>query len=524
MISQTELKTQFKISTRYSDKPIDGTGTKQGMPVYPLTKTLVQEAVEEVNNIKTITNYIDKIILAKTTKPIEHDKLRDYQKQDVAAMLRFKRMGLFNEQRLGKTPTVLTTLANIKDEIRTLIIAPKSTHIQWEQETNNWYTNSVKRIRGQKTQRISYYSDASTKVFITTYETAHIDYEYLKNIINCVVLDEAHRIRNYKGMTSKSSPQFTKSIVRLARNSDYVYALTGTPSPNYSHQVFPLLHILYPSTFPSYWGFINYYYSTNTIYTKTGEVEEIGEFQNEFKQQELTEFLNNNCIQRKRKDHMDWLPDTDIKIINLELDKKLRKWYNELYTTWECKELGIDCPNKLTLIHKLLKLSSDMLNGPKTQFILDYIKDYPDEQIIIVTPHTSYLKELHKLIPNSKIMIGDTTTKARGLLKQQFNDKEYQVLLGNVDVIKEGVTLEQGNTIIVVTPSFVCSDNAQAYDRIVPTNKELAITKEKQQIIKLVCKDTIDEYLETQLNLKKSSADIVNNFISYERKENSKSE
>ena len=56
------------------------------------------------------------------------------------------------------------------------------------------------------------------------------------------------------------------------------------------------------------------------------------------------------------------------------------------------------------------------------------------------------------------------------------------------------------------------SDNIQLYDRIIPTSEEVAITKNKQQIIKLVCKDTIDEYISEQLALKKSSADIVNNF------------
>ena len=491
------------------------------MYVYPLTRTLAREYIQGEDNVKTICNYLDRISNWRKNASIEHPQLRDYQKQDVAVMLRFKRIGLFNEQRLGKTPTVLVTLANIKDDITTLIVAPKSTHIQWEQETNNWYTNSVKRIRGPKKQRISYYNDTSTKVYITTYETAHIDYEYLKDKINCIVLDEAHRIRNFRGMLSKRSPAFTKSIVRLAKKAEYVYPLTGTPAPNYSYQIFPLLHILYPSTFPSYWGFINYYYKTEIIYTKNDEVTEIGSFQNQQKEDEFTEFLNNNCIQRKRKDHMDWLPDTDIKIINLELDKTLRKWYNELYSTFECKELGISCPNKLTLIQKLLQLSSDMLDGPKTEFILDYLKDYPEEQVIIITPHTSYLKKLQKLIPDSRIMIGDTTSKQRGILQNQFNNKEYKVLLGNVDVVKEGIKLEQGSTIIVTTPSFVYAENEQAFDRIVPTNKELALSKEKQQVIKLVCKDTIDEYLETQLTLKKSSADIVNNFITKERKENS---
>ena len=513
MISQVELRTQFKLLIKYNQP----TGTHNNELVYPLTKTLAKSIMKDTSEID---DYIDRRLKAKNNCPIEDNRLREYQKQDVAAMLRLKRIGLFNEQRLGKTPTVLSVLKRIKEPIRALIIAPKSTHIQWEQETYNWCTNRVKRIRGPKKQRISYYNDENVIVYITTYETAAIDFEYLNPIINCVVLDEAHRIRNFKGLQSNRSPNFTKAIVRLAKKAKYVYPLTGTPAPNHSSQIFPLLHIMFPTTFPSYWAFAEYYYNIGIVYTKQGEAKQITTFINKRKEQEFEEFLNNTCIQRKRKDHMEWLPDTDVQIINLELDKKIRKWYNELYDTWECKELDIDCPNKLVLIQKLVQLTSDRIDGPKTEFILDYIKDYPEEQILITTPHTAYLKELHKIIPNSRLMIGDTSTSERDIMKHDFNHKKYQVLLGNTDVIKEGVTLEQGNTIIVVTPSFIYSDNLQVYDRIVPTNKELALKKDKQQIIKLICKDTIDDYLETQLNLKKSLTDIVNNFS--KRKENSK--
>lgn len=517
-VSQTGLKTQYKILTKYKQE-LTGTATEQGYQIYPLTKLFINKYITSNIIKQQLLDYINKIIKAKTTKPIIDNRLREYQKQDVAAMLRFKRVGLFNEQRLGKTPTVLSVLARIKEPIKTLIIAPKSTHIQWENETMNWYTKDVKRIRGQKKQRISYYNDPSIKVFIITYETAHIDFNYLLPIINCVVLDEAHRIRNFKGERSTQSPAFTKSVVKLGKKAKYVYALTGTPAPSYSYQIYPILHILYPNTFSSYWKFIDYYYETEIQYLKNIDLKKVIGFKNKEKEQELQEFLNINYIQRKRKDYMQWIPNTDKKIINLELDKKTRKWYNELYDTWECKELNFDCPNKLTLIQKLLYLTSDTINGPKTKFILDYIKDYPEEQIIIATQHTSYLKELQKLIPNSKLMIGETTSKERGKLAISFNKKEYNILLGNIDVIKEGIKLEQGNTIIIVTPSFVYSDNLQMQDRIIPTNKELAIIKNKQQIIKLVCKDTIDDYVEKQLRQKKSSSDIVNNFITNGRRD-----
>ena len=495
----------FKISTTFN--PIRE--LKSGC-VYPLTTLLVNTYIPEP--LKTqIIKYIEeqkenKIIIKNNI----NNPLRPYQLEDATTMLNKKRVALFNEQRLGKTPTVLTVVKNLPEKLKVLIIAPKSTHYQWEQECIKWCTENVYRLRGTPKQRDKAYEN-NYKVYITTYETCHIDFEKLKEKhFDIMIIDEAHRLHNYRGDMSKNSPAFTKSIIKLAKETEYLYPLTGTPAPNYSWQVYPILHALYHNLFSSFWGFVNYFYNIETVYTKQGNTNKPGNFINLFKKEELQEFLKLNTIQRKRKDYMAWIPKVDEKIIYLELDKKERKWYNELTDTWECEELGYDCPNKLVLMTRLLQITSTL--NTKTNYILQYIEDYPDEQIIITSTFSSYLLLLQTMIPNSKLIIGKTPSKTRGELQNSFNKKEFNVLLGNIDVLSEGIKLEQGNTIIEVNPSLVYSDNIQLYDRIIPTSEEVAITKNKQQIIKLVCKDTIDEYISEQLALKKSSADIVNNF------------
>lgn len=474
---------------------------------YPLTPTIIEQ-VPYANVRIAAYNYLEKLDKAREKIIVNNPKLRDYQKQDASNMVLFKRMGLFNQQRLGKTPTTLCALNAIEKDITTIIIAPKSTHYQWEEETKKWYTESVVRLRGTLTQRKRAY-EKGYKVYITSYETASNDINYLLPLINCIIVDEAHRLRNFRGVNSKNSPEFTKSIAKLCYKAEYAYMLTGTPAPNYAYQIYPILNMLYPNLFKSFWYFVDYFFVKETVYFKQQKVEQIKGFKTK-KEQELQEFLNINCIQRKRKDYMDWIPKTNIIKINLEMDKKENKWYNELNSTWECEELQIDCPNKLTLMNKLIQLTST--KSTKEKFILDYIKDYPDEQIIITGTYSSYLRELQKKIPNSKLMIGETTSKERGILEKKFNRKEYKVLIGNTDVLKEGIKLEQGNTIIVLNPSMVYSDNEQLYDRIVPTNKEVALIKNKQQVLLLIIPNTIDEYIQTKLDEKASSTSIINDF------------
>ena len=127
---------------------------------------IIKYIEEQKENKITIKNNID-------------NPLRPYQLEDATTMLNKKRVALFNEQRLGKTPTVLTVVKNLPEKLKVLIIAPKSTHYQWEQECIKWCTENVYRLRGTPKQRDKAYEN-NYKVYITTYETCHIDFKKLK--------------------------------------------------------------------------------------------------------------------------------------------------------------------------------------------------------------------------------------------------------------------------------------------------------------------------------------------------------
>ena len=48
----------------------------------------------------------------KTESPYSMTKLRKYQQEDVDILTKLDCAGVFNEQRTGKTPTILKTLEN----------------------------------------------------------------------------------------------------------------------------------------------------------------------------------------------------------------------------------------------------------------------------------------------------------------------------------------------------------------------------------------------------------------------------
>ena len=485
--------------------------TRNKVKVYPATpcflkklKIFQKETIDYWENERN--NYLN------IKLPEEEVKyLRDYQKEGVSKILGLKGIcGVFDEQRLGKTPMVLTALKFLRPK-KTLIIVPKSLMISWEQECRKWCTKKVVAIRGTRDKREKLYQ-SENRVFITTYKTAFLDKDIIPKI-DCMIIDEAHRLRNFKGMLSKLGPKSIKAIIRKSYECKYKIALTGTAAPNVPENIFPILHFLYPSLFPSYYKFREYYFNVEEKYINRDETILVTKGFKNGMEQELIEFLNYTTLQRKRKDYMKWIPPVSRKTIKLKLTQKESKWYNEIAKTFECEELGVTYQNLLTQMIGLRKIVAE--SEAKLEFILDYISDYPDESIIIASEHTSLLTSLKKHIPKAELIIGSTSDIKRKDLEDRFNKNEFKVLLGNIQCIKEGMKLENCSTIIIIDPSLTYTDNEQLEDRLLPTTEEKALLKDKQQIVYLIIEDSIDIYIRSQLNNKAKLVDIINNFKKY---------
>ena len=104
------------------------------------------------------------------------------------------------------------------------------------------------------------------------------------------------------------------------------------------------------------------------------------------------------------------------------------------------------------------------IKSAKTDWIHDYLKDYPEKTVMIASAFTSYLKLIHKEIPNSVLMIGGMSDKRKSEIEKDFNNKKIKVLLANIDVAKEGMKLYGADTLIVVDRSLTYTDNEQLFD------------------------------------------------------------
>ena len=474
------------------------------------TESIIAYANEKVKQRETLL----KLKQAKDTKG--DDRLRPYQRVDVNYLSRLPHAGIFNEMRTGKTPTSLS-LVNTKDFNSIIIVCPAGLVLQWGDEVEKW-TRGIESfiITGSKAARSKQYekykTSKSKKAMIIGYEMLRNDISYIIQAlkvkeIDALIVDEAHRLRGL--CNGRNASAQSKAVFTLGQIAKHRYALTGTPTVRAGYEIYGILTFLYPDKFPGYWQFIDRYFEVKDGYFG----KEIAECK---RQDELEEILTLISTNRKRSEVMEWLPDKTYQTVRLKLEGKQKRAYEDVETMFEYEEDGelkVDAPSVLAQLTRLRQITTSPsmleINAPsvKEKFIMEWLKDNPDESVLILSSFSSYLIRLQKKIKGSAMITGSVTKPKRKQIEKDFQAGKAKVLLANTKAVQEGLTLDKAETVIFLDKMFNPSENQQAEDRIVPVSKE---RNHAMMVITLVCKDTYDEAIEFALKNKLNITKIIN--------------
>lgn len=446
-------------------------------------------------------------------------QLRPYQRVDIHFLSKIPHAGMFNEQRTGKTPTLIS-LMKLKKFSKVVLAVPAGLTLNWEEEWNKWH-GEIKAIviKGGKKAREKLYEKALKQehfVLIISYDTLKAEGE-IENLlkasktgqIDALAIDEAHLIRNRKS-------QRTKAVKKLGGYAKHRYALTGTPSVKDGYDVWSILNFLYPDKFSSYWAFLDRYFEMKkNIFSESKQP--TGRY---IRRQELEDTLALMSTNRKRKEVMHWLPDKTYQTIPIELTPKQRKAYNDIMDTFEYiedRETIVSVPSVLAQSVRLRQvcLAPSLLGikapSAKEQFLLEWLENNP-EPVIVFSYFTSYLKHLELLIEENLnewacMIHGEMSREQRQQSKEDFQSGKARILLANIKAAGTGHTLDRAETTIFLDKEWNPTDNIQAEDRMIPTTKE---RNHKTHVISLVAKGTYDEYIDDLLRHKFNVTEIVN--------------
>ena len=419
-----------------------------------------------------------------------------YRHQEIALsyMRSNNYFALFMEQGTGKTIPALTRILDLLKSgsiVDALVVAPKSALGAWERDIEKFDELDAEILR-----------DSITLINYDKIWRGEDKSPYNKKY-GCIILDEAHSIKN---RTSRRS----KFLLKIATMSDYRYILTGTPIGNGQlENIWSLYCFLDPyiergrvysnifrdymaeissgSYKGSYQEFQDRYCLLNMYHKPSGYINV----------KELQTIINEHSYRVKKVDCLDLpdkLPDELVYV-----DCKEKALYKRLATESALLEYEILAENPLSRMIKLRQLASGHIKtedelievkNEKLSILQELIEGYEDDKKLVIFAEFKYsISKISELLKKLKIkhIVLDGDQKDKTIWRKFQADESIKIIVCQYQTASAGIDLFASDTIIYYEPTLRSNILEQSRDRIHRTGQV-----NKCSYIHLITKGTIE--------------------------------
>lgn len=458
---------------------------------------------ELINNFNSYKN--SKIKIATTDKNI----LRDYQETGVKWLYNIYKCGfggiLADEMGLGKSIQLIyfiKQIINEKKDAKILIVAPTSLIYNWKNEFDKFGKELKYKVfaENKKLRKKEIVESLDINIFITTYGLVRQDKDlYLDMNFELVAIDEAQNIKNINS-------QMTKIVKQLKANTKI--ALTGTPLENSVLELWSIFDFIMP-------GYLSFQKKYNVKDVDDDSLKVLDT---------LTKKIQPFILRRKKSDVIKELPakienniyvdlnDSQKKLYVAQLEKT-KKEMDEILRTEGFKKGNFKILQLLTKLRQLCidpSILYEDYNGGSSKIdnlisiVEGIIKN--GHKILLFTSFKTALNivnsEFAKHGISTYIIDGSVTSKKRMELVDKFNQDNTNVFLITLKAGGTGLNLTSADVVIHLDLWWNPQIENQATDRAHRIGQKNTV-----EVIRLICKGTIEERILELQNKKKILSD-----------------
>lgn len=395
--------------------------------------------------------------------------LRPYQTFGTKYIVNQEKVLLGDEMGLGKTMQAIATMCHLHSEGKDkfLVVAPLSVLINWMREIKNNSTLTPIKCYGDDYEENFSLWKENGGVLVTTYETIKKLDDLELPVIDFMVCDEAHYVKN-------PNSQRTQSLVTVKQKALRILFMTGTPIENNVDEMCFLVKCL-----------------------QSDVAKEIEKYRSIAQAEEFKRKLAPVYLRRVREDVLTELP---------ELTEK-EEWVT--LNNEEIKAYKTSLKDKSFMAMRHVSWNVDLENSSKAQRLLEICDEAKENgrKILVFTYFKETINKVQELLHDRCLtpITGAVKASDRQMIVDQLSEAPAgtvlicQVLAGGV-----GLNIQSASVVVFCEPQLKPSMETQAIARSYRMGQANTV-----MVHRLLCDDTVDERI---MEILKEKENIFDNF------------
>ena len=413
---------------------------------------------------------------------------------------------------MGTGKTIISiAYAEMNDFKKVFVITPNSLKHNFMNEVHK-FTNSNAYIIGKKNKS----AIQDCKYIIVNYEYfSSSNFDKVKNKfdelnigkIDCLIMDESHRLKSSKSNTYKAFKKIFKDNIFRNGKVSKVF-MSGTPAPSKAAELYTVLHQISPTDFTTKKYFYEYYCGMSYNLDGYGWEKDV----DSTKFEELFHKIAPFTYRKKKSEVLKDLPEKTYQRIVLEMTPKEYEVYYDLEEGIANEFLNENLSNPLSIMGKLREYTSH-LKVKSVKELIDTILN-SGEKFVAIDFFKNSLIELNKIYPEiSALHTGDVKDDERAEIVKDFQNEngKIKIFLGSEGTTKEGLTLTAASKVGMITIPWTPGALDQCSDRLCRIGQNNAVNA-----YIFIYKDTIDEYVFDLIESKRAEISQVIDGENYE--------